>query len=89
MYCFMFSAHKLVYLLLFFLFSIQVYEGAVYMCQGKTYVVEKLDLPNKVAFCDLSSMRNVYSIYKFDKSTYYKSLLTYVAFLSRLYPIVR
>ncbi|KAF6751527.1 cytochrome P450 [Ephemerocybe angulata] len=32
--------------------------------------------PNKVAFCDLSSMRNVYSVYKFDKSTYYKSLLT-------------
>lgn len=33
--------------------------------------------PNKVAFCDLTSMRNVYSVYKFDKSTYYKSLLTY------------
>ncbi|TFK24714.1 cytochrome P450 11B1 [Coprinopsis marcescibilis] len=32
--------------------------------------------PNKVAFCDASSMRNVYSVYKFDKSTYYKSLLT-------------
>jgi hypothetical protein len=32
--------------------------------------------PNKVAFCDVSSMRNVYSVHKFDKSTYYKSLLT-------------
>ena len=34
--------------------------------------------PNKVVFRDLSTMRNVYSVYKFDKSTYYKSLLTYV-----------
>lgn len=57
MYCFMFSAHKLVYLLLFFLFSIQVYEGAVYMCQGKTYLVEKLDLPNKVAFCKEADLK--------------------------------
>ncbi|PPQ73825.1 hypothetical protein CVT26_012140 [Gymnopilus dilepis] len=32
--------------------------------------------PNKVVFRDLSTMRNVYSVYKFDKSTYYKSLLT-------------
>ncbi|XP_027339177.1 uncharacterized protein LOC113852955 isoform X2 [Abrus precatorius] len=29
----------------------QVYEGAVYMCQGKTYLIEKLDLSNKTAFC--------------------------------------
>ncbi|KAH7665147.1 DNA helicase protein [Dioscorea alata] len=29
----------------------QVYEGAVYMHQGKTYMVEALDLSLKVAFC--------------------------------------
>jgi hypothetical protein len=34
--------------------------------------------PNKVVFRDLTSMRSVYSVHKFDKSTYYKSLLTYV-----------
>ncbi|KAJ8517764.1 hypothetical protein ONZ45_g5122 [Pleurotus djamor] len=32
--------------------------------------------PNKVAFCDMSSTRSVYSVHKFDKSPYYKSLLT-------------
>ncbi|ESK91848.1 cytochrome p450 [Moniliophthora roreri MCA 2997] len=32
--------------------------------------------PNKVVFNDLSTTRNVYSIHKFDKSDYYKSLLT-------------
>ncbi len=35
--------------------------------------------PNKVVFRDLSTMRNIYSIHKFDKSTYYKSLLTCVS----------
>jgi len=34
--------------------------------------------PNKVVFRDVSTMRNVYSVHKFDKSTYYKSLLTSV-----------
>lgn len=34
--------------------------------------------PNKVIFKDLTSMRSVYSVYKFDKSTFYKSLLTCV-----------
>ena len=34
--------------------------------------------PNKVVFHDLSTMRAVYSVHKFDKSPYYKSLLTYV-----------
>ena len=33
--------------------------------------------PNKVVFNDLSTTKNVYSILKFDKSTYYKSLLTF------------
>ncbi|KAG6868113.1 hypothetical protein C0993_007491 [Termitomyces sp. T159_Od127] len=32
--------------------------------------------PNKVVFRDLSTMRNVYSIHKFDKSPFYKGLLT-------------
>ncbi|KAI0074783.1 cytochrome P450 [Panus rudis PR-1116 ss-1] len=32
--------------------------------------------PNKIAFCDVTTMRSVYSIHKFDKSTVYKSLLT-------------
>ncbi|TEB32169.1 cytochrome P450 11B1 [Coprinellus micaceus] len=32
--------------------------------------------PSRVAFLDISSMRNVYSVYKFDKSSYYKGLLT-------------
>ncbi|KAI0254878.1 cytochrome P450 [Lactifluus subvellereus] len=32
--------------------------------------------PNKVVFNDLSTTKSVYSILKFDKSTYYKSLLT-------------
>jgi hypothetical protein len=33
--------------------------------------------PNKVVFNDLSTAKNVYSILKFDKSKYYKSLLTF------------
>ncbi|OCH89992.1 cytochrome P450 [Obba rivulosa] len=32
--------------------------------------------PNKVIFCDATTMRSVYSVHKFDKSSYYKSLLT-------------
>jgi len=39
--------------------------------------------PNKVAFCDLSVTKNVYIARKFDKSDYYKSLLTFV-FLTNL-----
>jgi len=34
--------------------------------------------PNKIVFRDISTMRNVYSVHKFDKSNFYKSLLTYV-----------
>jgi hypothetical protein len=37
--------------------------------------------PNKVVFNDLNTTRNVYSILRFDKSTYYKSLLTFAFFL--------
>ncbi|KZT06455.1 cytochrome P450 [Laetiporus sulphureus 93-53] len=32
--------------------------------------------PNKVVFCDLTATKSVYCVHKFDKSTYYKSLLT-------------
>ncbi|KAI0371502.1 cytochrome P450 [Pilatotrama ljubarskyi] len=32
--------------------------------------------PNKVVFCDLSTTRSVYCINKFDKSSFYKALLT-------------
>lgn len=34
--------------------------------------------PNKVVFCDLATTRSVYLINKFDKSSFYKALLTYV-----------
>jgi hypothetical protein len=34
--------------------------------------------PNKVVFRDVTTMRSVYSVHKFDKSPYYKSLLTFV-----------
>ncbi|TBU45170.1 cytochrome P450 [Dichomitus squalens] len=32
--------------------------------------------PNKVVFCDLTTMRSVYCVHKFDKSPFYKALLT-------------
>ncbi|KAF9226991.1 cytochrome P450 [Gyrodon lividus] len=32
--------------------------------------------PNKVIFKDITSMRSIYSVHKFDKSKFYKSLLT-------------
>ena len=35
--------------------------------------------PNKVVFCDLTTTRRVYSINKFDKSPFYKALLTSVS----------
>ena len=38
--------------------------------------------PNKVAFCDLSVTKNVYIGQKFDKSDFYKSLLTWVFMLN-------
>ena len=34
--------------------------------------------PNKVVFCDLTTMRSVYCVHKFDKSPFYKALLTSV-----------
>ena len=39
-----------------------------------------------MVFRDVSTMRNVYSVHKFDKSTFYKSLLTYVASISHIPP---
>ena len=38
--------------------------------------------PNKVAFRDLSATKNVYIAHKFDKSDYYKSLLTFVSLIN-------
>ncbi|XP_058767287.1 uncharacterized protein LOC131640953 isoform X2 [Vicia villosa] len=35
----------------------QVYEGAVYLRQGKTYLVEKLDLSSKTAFCKEADLK--------------------------------
>lgn len=35
----------------------QVYEGAVYMNQGKTYLVKELDLSNKTAFCQKADLK--------------------------------
>lgn len=42
--------------------------------------------PNKVAFCDLTTMRSVYCVHKFDKSDYYKSFLTCVFTSSHAIP---
>ena len=39
------------------LFAIQVYEGAVYMHQGFTYLVEKLDLSEKIAYCQKAGLK--------------------------------
>ncbi|XP_030939060.1 uncharacterized protein LOC115963945 isoform X4 [Quercus lobata] len=35
----------------------QVYEGAVYMRQGKTYLVKKLDLSSKTALCEEADLK--------------------------------
>ncbi|XP_073221327.1 uncharacterized protein, partial [Cicer arietinum] len=35
----------------------QVYDGAVYLRQGKTYLVEKLDLCSKTAFCKEADLK--------------------------------
>lgn len=42
--------------------------------------------PNKVVFRDLHAAKNVYSVHKFDKSAYYKSLLTCVLLVSTRFP---
>lgn len=35
----------------------QVYDGAVYMNQGKTYLVKHLDLSSKVAWCQRADVK--------------------------------
>lgn len=35
----------------------QVYEGAVYMHQGKTYLVKELDIHKKLAFCQVADLK--------------------------------
>jgi ATP-dependent helicase YprA (DUF1998 family) len=37
--------------------SLQVYEGAVYMHQGKTYLVKTLDLSAKIALCQEADLK--------------------------------
>lgn len=54
-YVFYYYLIKYIHVLHFYL--TQVYEGAVYMCQGKTYLVEKLDLSNKTAFCKEADLK--------------------------------
>lgn len=36
---------------------LQVYEGAVYMNQGKTYLVKHLDLSSKIAWCHEADLK--------------------------------
>lgn len=36
---------------------LQVYEGAVYMHQGKTYLVKVLDLSRKLALCQEADLK--------------------------------
>lgn len=38
--------------------------------------------PNKVVFRDLNSMRNIYSVQKWDKFSWYKAFVTYVLIVS-------
>lgn len=38
-------------------FTFQVYEGAVYMHQGSTYLVEDLDLPSRTALCRKADLK--------------------------------
>lgn len=35
----------------------QVYEGAVYMHQGRTYLVKALDLSTKIAYCQEADLK--------------------------------
>lgn len=36
---------------------IQVYEGAVYMHQGNTYLVKELNISNKTALCQKADLK--------------------------------
>lgn len=39
------------------IFLFQVYEGAVYMHQGRTYLVKALDLSTKIAYCQEADLK--------------------------------
>lgn len=43
--------------LFYWFFIVQVYEGAAYMRQGKTYLVNSLDLSNKIALCKVADLK--------------------------------
>ena len=36
---------------------LQVYDGAVYMHQGKTYLVKELDISRKLALCQQADLK--------------------------------
>ena len=42
--------------------------------------------PRRVVFCDRLAMKSVYCIHKLEKSTFYKALIAYVAFLPLFEP---
>lgn len=37
--------------------NLQVYEGANYMNQGKTYLVKELDVANRIAWCQRADLK--------------------------------
>lgn len=34
-----------------------MYDGAVYICQGRTYLVQSLDLSSKIALCEEADLK--------------------------------
>ena len=42
---------------LIFQLTFQVYDGAVYMHQGKTYLVKELDISTKIALCQAADLK--------------------------------
>lgn len=42
---------------LYIIHVLQVYEGAVYMHQGRTYLVKDLDISKKIAFCEEADLK--------------------------------
>ena len=51
------ASNFLKYLLRFFFPSIQVYDGAVYIHQGRTYLVQSLDLSSMITFCEEADLK--------------------------------
>ncbi len=53
----LFGTNTIVFIELLFFFPLQVYEGAVYMHQGKTYLCRSLDITAKVALCQEADLK--------------------------------